>query len=228
MPSKNLTPLLVVFLFFLHTFSLASQQSGDISLPPLEEAQFQEDLVTLQQLVEASLVWRIEARDMFAEFEAKIDNNIPLSHAEIELIHSGSNYYLAIREKILVYAHKYKKYVVGNNQVLLAPGKGTRITLQEDFEYDYEDFHTKFSVDPEDAEGSLILNRIKLSLAASLVLYDNYLVAIYPYQKNSKLRKLINFDNFKASRKLDAVTLNYLSPEYRSMVSKAIKLFEND
>jgi hypothetical protein len=216
----------VFLIFCLHGTLQAAQQSADISLLPPEEAQLHEDLASLQQLVEEALAWRLEARGMFVEFEAKIDNDIPLSHAEIELIHTGSNYYLAMREKILVYAHKYKKYVATTNHVQFAPGKGTRTTLEEDVGYD--DYYTKFRIDPEDAEGMLILDRIKLSLAASLVLYDNYLVAIYPYQENSKLRKLINFDNLKASRKLDAVTLNYLSLGYRGMVRKAIRLFEKD
>ena len=212
----------------LHASFLSAKQSADITLLTPEEEQFQSDLAALQQLVEEALAWRLEARDMYEVFEGKIEADIPLSHAEVELIHAGSNYYLAMREKILVYAHKYKKYVSTNNIVEYAPGMGSRTTLEEGQELDYRDYYTKFRVDPEDAEGMLILNRIKLSLAASLVLYDNYLVAIYPYQENSKLRQLINFDNVKASRKLDSVTLSYLRLDYRGMVKKALRVFKQD
>ena len=219
---------LVFFACVLPASLIFAKQSADIILLTPEEEQFQADLASLQQLVEEALAWRLEAREMYAVFEEKIKSDLPLSHAEIELIHAGSNYYLAMREKILVYAHKYKKYVATNNQVEYAPGRGSKTTLEEGVELDYKDYFTKFRLDPEDGDGRLILNRIKLSLAASLVLYDNYLVAIYPYQKNSKLRQLINFDNIKASRKLDAVTLNYLRLEYRAMVKKAIRVFRQD
>lgn len=216
-----------IFLFcFFHSTIIAAQQHVNTPLLTPEEAQLQQDLASLQPLIEASIAWRLEARDMFAEFEARIDNDIPLTHAEIERIHAGSNHYLALREKILVYAHKYKKYVDGSNQVQFAPGKGTKITMEDNGLYDTSDYFTKFRIDPEDAEGRLILNRIKLSLASSLVLYDNFLVAIYPYQKKSKLRRLINFDNFKASGKLDDIVMNYLSLEHRANVCKAIRLLE--
>lgn len=189
------------------------------------EITFQKDLARLQLLIEESLVWRIEARDMYAEFEEKIDKRLPLSHAEIELIHSGSNYYLEIREQILAYAHKHKEYVANNHQVQFAPGKGTRTTKEEDLYYGYI---VKHMIDPEDQAGRLMLNQIKLSLAASLVLYDNYLVAVYPYQENCKLRNLINFDNVEVTQKLNSLTLNYLSLDYRTMVQKAIEIFEKD
>lgn len=60
------------------------------------------------------------------------------------------------------------------------------------------------------------------------MLYDNYLVAIYPYQENCKLRNLINFDNVQVAQKLNSLILNYLSLDYRSMVQKAIEIFEKD
>lgn len=210
----------------LHTPLQAARQTTASLADDHEEQQFRNDLAVLQQLVEEALAWRLEARDMYTVFEAKIDAGLPLSHEEIELIHSGSNYYLAMREKLLVYAHKYEKYVAGTNRVRCTPGKGTRVAVEEEPGIDYQASYTRYRVDPEDDRGRLILDRIKLSLAASLVLYDNYLIAIYPYQENSKLRNLINFDNIKVSRKLDAVTLNYLRLEYRAMVKKALRFYD--
>lgn len=189
------------------------------------EKAFQEDLAAMQLLIEGALAWRLEARDMYQEFEAKIEQHVPLTHADIELIHTGSEYYLELREKLLVFAQKHKKYVAPNHHIRYSPGMGSRTTMSEDLYFGHFYQHI---IDPADAEGRLILNKIKLSLAAALVLYDNYLVAIYPYQENSKLRKLINFDNVKAARKLDEVTISYLSIENRNMVKRAISVVEQD
>lgn len=217
---------------FLAIFSLLSLCASISAAKPidnnptqsLEEEQLRRDFVDLKPLIEESLVWRLEAREMFTNLETKVENDLPLSHAEIDLIHKGSNQYLAMRQKILTFAHKYKKYVANTNQINLAPGEGTKVTLEQDLYFN--DFYTNFRIDPEDEEGHLILERIKLSLAASLILYDNYLVAIYPYQQNSKLRKLINFDNLKAAGELEKITLNYLSLTYRGMMCKAVKFYE--
>ena len=224
----RLLPIILVHFFLLCWMNapvLAEGNRTDSALLPAREITFQEDLDRLQQLIEEALAWRIEARDMYAEFEGKIDNRVPLSHAEIELIHTGSNYYLEIREQILAYAHKHKEYVAANHQVQYSPGKGTGTTKEEDL---YHGYIIQHRIDPEDQEGRLILNQIKLSLAAALVLYDNYLVAIYPYQENCKLRNLINFDNVQVAQKLNSLILNYLSLDYRSMVQKAIEIFEKD
>ncbi len=222
--SRVVPVFLGFFLCYLILFQAAAGgEEGAASLNG--DKVFQEDLGKLQQLVEESLAWRLEARDMYREFETKIARGLPLYHDDIELIHTGAEYYLAMREKIMVYSHKYKEYVAGNHFLRYSPGKGTRETKSEDLYFGHLVKHT---IDPSDAEGRLILNRIKLSLAAALVLYDNYLVAIYPYQENSKLRNLINFDNIGAARKLDMVTLNYLSIDNREMVRKAIKIFDED
>lgn len=129
---------------------LAEGNRTDSALLPAREITFQEDLDRLQQLIEEALAWRIEARDMYAEFEGKIDNRVPLSHAEIELIHTGSNYYLEIREQILAYAHKHKEYVAANHQVQYSPGKGTGTTKEEDL---YHGYIIQHRIDPEDQEG---------------------------------------------------------------------------
>lgn len=83
----------------MNTPALTADNRTNSALLSSEEITFQEYLARLKEFIEASLAWRVEARDMYAEFDEKIDNRVPLFHAEIELIHSGSNNYLAMREQ---------------------------------------------------------------------------------------------------------------------------------
>ena len=48
------------------------------------------------------------------------------------------------------------------------------------------------SVNPNDEQGQVVIKQIKLGLVFALLLYDNYLVAMAPFEENQKLRFVIN------------------------------------
>jgi hypothetical protein len=58
-----------------------------------------------------------------------------------------------------------------------------------------EEFVEPFYVNPNDEQGKIILQYLKRSFAASLVLFDNFITTSYLYVQNRKLRHLLNFDN---------------------------------
>lgn len=70
--------------------------------------------------------------------------------------------------------------------------------------------------------GNLLIQQFKLSFASALLLYDNFLVAIWPYNDNSKRRSLINFDNKKFMNGLKEVSENYWNPAYRARMMELI------
>jgi hypothetical protein len=48
------------------------------------------------------------------------------------------------------------------------------------------------SLNPNDQQGQAVIKQIKLALVFALLLYDNYLVAMAPFEENQKLRFVIN------------------------------------
>jgi len=75
------------------------------------------------------------------------------------------------------------------------------------------------------------LKGVMLSLSAALILYDNYLLSIEIFEKNTKLRRFLNSKhkgyNIQNS-KLNEITLQYNSLENRNRAHRAIIFFESE
>ena len=64
-------------------------------------------------------------------------------------------------------------------------------------------------VNPTDKKGQEYTNAIKLGLAATLTLYDNFIIAIMPYQENGHFRRKINYDNLDNEKIIEEVSGNF-------------------
>ncbi len=70
---------------------------------------------------------------------------------------------------------------------------------------------------------------IHISLASALVLYDNYLLAVSLYEKNRKLRMLLNREDsgYALDRNmLNKIQMSYIEPENRDRVRTAIAFYK--
>ncbi len=223
----------IVQIFIIGLFCFLSIACGFVfaeqSSPDEEKERLQRDVFFLQELIEEALAWRLMSVTLFSDIEKREKYQQPLTHSEIQDIHQGALDYIGLREKILSLAQQNKHYLVDNQDIHLVPGKGTcqeqSVRLIGDQKYEKNSI---LYLDPYDSSGALILKRIKLSVAAALVLYDNYLLAIYPYQQNFKARKLVNFDNSRVPMMLQSVTASYYNPAYRFMVQQALVLLEKE
>ncbi len=64
-------------------------------------------------------------------------------------------------------------------------------------------------INPTDRKGKEYINVIKLGLAASLTLYDNFIIAIMPYQENGHFRRKINYDNIDNEKIIEDISGNF-------------------
>ena len=64
-------------------------------------------------------------------------------------------------------------------------------------------------VNPTDKKGKQYLTVIKLGLAATLTLYDNFIIAIMPYQENGHFRRKINYDNIDNEKIIEKISGNF-------------------
>ena len=64
-------------------------------------------------------------------------------------------------------------------------------------------------VNPTDEKGKQYINVLKLGLAATLTLYDNFIIAIMPYQENGHFRRNINYDNIDNQKIIEDISGNF-------------------
>lgn len=67
----------------------------------------------------------------------------------------------------------------------------------------------KLFVNPSDEKGAEYIKAIKLGLAATLTLYDNFIIAIMPYQENGHFRRKINYDNIDNEKIIENISGNF-------------------
>ena len=85
-----------------------------------------------------------------------------------------------------------------------------------------EEFVNQFVINSDDQQGKNLILLFKRSFAASLILYDNYTVVMSLYHKNSKIRRLLNFDNSDSIYFLEKITKSYVSPANRRSLAESV------
>lgn len=156
----------------------------------------------VQQLVEKSLTYRAITIRTARKLKHKIKNNQPLSGNDIDILNRGTIAHLELREQLFDYAVQHACWP----------------------EFTADDLD-RYAISRTDQ-----LHGVMLSLAAALVLYDNYLLAIAIFEEDDKLRRILNTrdSGYKIARAiLTKVTKSYYSSRSRVLVAKAIRFFEN-
>lgn len=173
------------------------------------------EVAEFQVMVEEALVWRARAMD-FAEKNAKKLKRERLTHEDIQTIHQSAQEYLNLRVKLMKFANKYQSLVDDGTIVKYVPNEGTFKSLNI------------YYVDPLDTKGQELLLKTKISLNAALVLYDSYMLGLYPYYKSRKMRKLLNTDFVGGKFEFDEITDSFFDVSQRTKMYMSIKLFQKD
>ena len=161
----------------------------------------QAELAAFRPLAEEALMLRAETIKVGKHILARQEAGVPLSGDDLALLNQGLTIHLELRSHLLKVAEAHQGWLGLKAEEL--PQAGLTPELQR--------------------------QGVALSLAAALVLYDNYLLAVSLYQGDSKLRRLLNERDpaYAIHRaELDKVTLNYNSIANRERVRRAIRFFE--
>lgn len=114
------------------------------------------------RLSEYGLTYRQSAIVVAQRLNAQIDTGTPLSGADLELLHQGTHDYLAMRQQLWTIAAAHECW--------LDPPRDLGARLNPQIRND----------------------GILMSLAAALLLYDNYLLTAALFDQESKLRRVLN------------------------------------
>ncbi len=165
------------------------------------ETLFQQELENLQVLVERSLVARSEMLEVSNRLRYHSDT--PLTSRDLVTLKSGTEAYLEIREELWNIANSYECAAEASAASLL-----------------------KYNIN-----SILRLKGLMLSLGAALTLYDNYLLGTVLFEKDNRLRKIINDPDMGfglVSNKLEEMTLAANSIENRHRIRRAITFYEKE
>ncbi|MNJ91314.1 hypothetical protein D3C87_89650 [compost metagenome] len=182
-----------------------------------------------QVLVAQAFDFRVKALQFAQEKNLDKTSDVVLTRTEGNWLREMGEKYLAIRKNLYDIAlSDQAEYFERETNIKITPYKGTRIYTAELPNAAGGDFvRVKMvEIDPTDRAGQEEIFKIQMSMAATLILLDNYLVAIQPYQNNKTINYLLNYD-IKERRALQALADNYNSTRYRQMTTKAVKFVED-
>ncbi len=181
----------------------------------------------LQVLMAEALDFRATALRFADEKKLGQTGDVSLSRSEGEWVRAMGANYLETRKKLMDLAIAEGEYFAGKNQVKLTPYKGTKTEKKDrHVRKDTYETYNVLNVDPKDAQGEKQIFRMQMALASALLLMDNYLVAIQPFNDNSSLRYVLNYD-VPQKRALQAIADSYSSTSRRDQIEDAIKFIDS-
>jgi hypothetical protein len=213
----------IIIIFVLLILSACSSNSKRHPSSIYEEelnVTYGKDISDLEELIEQSLVWREKSIAFFNSHKEKLTSDSHLSHEEMLETFQSAKDYILIREKFLSYVERFDLDLSENVSIKIEPNKKTKIKTYTvgSAEQSYPDQPQTSRViylDPNDKDGQEMVLKLKLALTSAVLLYDNYMLGIYPYEKSWKMRKLLNTDNEDLKNELQKITDNFFNLKNR-------------
>lgn len=177
-----------------------------------------------KSLINEALTFRAEALRFAKEKKLDQTSSISLTRQEGDYVRAAGAHYLEIRRKLIQYATSSSKLFEYTSKVYLNPAQGDKVTpdfLDPEQGLYYQAFH----IDPLSEAGAQEIFRIQMGLAAALMLMDNYLVAIQPYNNNASLRYVLNYDS-EDRRALQGIADSYSRNDQRQQLAAAIQFVD--
>lgn len=150
------------------------------------------------RLSEHSLTYRQTAIVVAQRLNVQIDSGMPLSGADLELLHQGTHDYLTMRQQLWAIAAAHECWIDPPREL-------------------------SARLDPQ-----LRNDGILMSLSAALLLYDNYLLTVALFDQDSKLRRVLDQPDKGYSlpaHRLTEVKQSFLSTENSERIFPAVAYY---
>jgi hypothetical protein len=198
-----------------------------IELYNAQEYLYNEEVEDFQNLLEENLVWRTHA----ISFLKQLQNHTILTSDQLITLHEdGTEKYISFRNRFFKYIERVKWITDRDNKLYIQSSGDTRI--KEHFRRrkvhgEWKTFkYKKIYINPNDVEGVRMVKEIKMALAATLTLYDNYTLIISQFQEFDKIRHLLNYDKGDDKYALAKLTKSYNSISNFKRVKKVVDAYK--
>lgn len=197
------------------------------SLALADEESASKEFLDFQQRVATMLTVRSNAYQ-FAQSTGITQSAKPvLTRAQSNQLRDLAGQYLAARNALLPEAEKISPLFNSGTLLTLTSDKPTGKLVSTSMPDSGDAMPlSEYAINPLDAKGRVELQRILRGLAAAMVLWDSYRIAVEPYEKNSSMRYALNYDVGNAASLRD-LAKNYYSPELRTRLLKAMRFVDD-
>jgi len=167
---------------------------------------FENNLHEFHREIEATLRLRKQSVEFFKQ--EKLEGNAQYFNAQ-DIFHIQTAVAEYNRNRnVLLYkiTHHYRK-LIENVELVLTTEKPSGLVIGN-LVLGFGGKNTLY-INPEDKNGRQYIKVIKLGLASALTLYDNFIIAILPFQEESHFRKSINYDNLDNKKFIERISGNF-------------------
>lgn len=196
---KYFTTLTIFFLGFTIIYSqyidpneeferIASSISA-IDFLTTDNIDIHETIYNYQPQIEYALVWRVRAIRTYSALSEKS----VLKASDINYLNYAANRYKDLRETLLEGIARFAPLTNENVKLIINDSSPSIFYQEKKVRQLFGGKSTEIiQINPRDEVGKSVIKRVKLGLTFALLLYDNYLVAVAPYEEHNKLRYIIN------------------------------------
>ncbi len=196
---KYFTTLTIFFLGFTIIYSqyidpneeferIASSISA-IDFLTTDNIDIHETIYNYQPQIEYALVWRVRAIRTYSALSEKS----VLKASDINYLNYAANRYKDLRETLLEGIARFAPLTNENVKLIINDSSPSIFYQEKKVRQLFSGKSTEIiQINPRDEVGKSVIKRVKLGLTFALLLYDNYLVAVAPYEEHNKLRYIIN------------------------------------
>lgn len=179
-----------------------------------------------QALFAEALTFRARALQFANEKNLGERSDVSFTRSEGEWVREMGRNYLETRKKLLAYTLPVAANFASPNQVNFTPMQGTKsVTKEHIHPKDVWEQYQILNIDPKDAQGEREIFRTQMALASALMLMDNFLVAIQPYNNIDSIRYVLNYDSSQ-KKALQEVADSYTSRQRRDQIRDAIQFVD--
>ena len=196
---KYFTTLTIFFLGFTIIYSqyidpneeferIASSISA-IDFLTTDNIDIHETIYNYQPQIEYALVWRVRAIRTYSALSEKS----VLKASDINYLNYAANRYKDLRETLLEGIARFAPLTNENVKLIINDSSPSIFYQKKKVRQLFGGKSTEIiQINPRDEVGKSVIKKVKLGLTFALLLYDNYLVAVAPYEEHNKLRYIIN------------------------------------
>ena len=196
---KYFTTLTIFFLGFTIIYSqyidpneeferIASSISA-IDFLTTDNIDIHETIYNYQPQIEYALVWRVRAIRTYSALSEKS----VLKASDINYLNYAANRYKDLRETLLEGIARFAPLTNENVKLIINDSSPSIFYQEKKVRQLFGGKSTEIiQINPRDEVGKSVIKKVKLGLTFALLLYDNYLVAVAPYEEHNKLRYIIN------------------------------------
>jgi len=142
-----------------------------------------------QPQIEYALVWRVRAVRTYSALSEKS----VLKASDINYLNYAANRYKDLRETLLEGIARFAPLTNENVELIINDSSPSIFHQKKKIRQLFGGKSKEIiQINPNDESGQSVIKKVKLGLIFALLLYDNYLVAVAPFEEHNKLRYIIN------------------------------------